>query len=295
MRKQPHPAAWIDKAVRVALAEDIGTGDVTSLALVPRSASARAEIISRSPCIVSGTLVAEQVFRTVDPFLKVKILVCDGCKAGKGVSVISVDGRMRSILTAERTALNFLQRMSGIATLTGRFVRACGGRVAILDTRKTAPGLRFADKYAVKCGGGTNHRMGLYDMGLIKDNHRRFLASGSGPGLDSAVRAFRAAYPGLPVEVEVESISELKNVLEAAPDWILLDNMKPALMRKCAAICDGRCKLEASGGITSANIDAVARTGVDAVSIGALTHSPAAADLSLEISVVKRGKGAGKE
>lgn len=282
-----HPLAGMDRIVRAAVEEDVGGGDVTSGSLIPRAAVAEAEMIAVGPCVISGLPVAARVFAVVDPRLAVSMAARDGERCRAGRVVMRVKGSMRSILTAERTALNFVQRMSGIATMTDRFVRKCAGRVRILDTRKTAPGLRLLDKYAVKCGGGTNHRMGLYDMALIKDNHRRLLCSGPEPGLDRAVKVFRKAHPGLPVEVEVETIPELESALKARPDWIMLDNMTPAMMRRCARICNGRCRLEASGGVTLVNIAAVSRTGVDAVSIGALTHSAPAADISLEVRSIR--------
>jgi nicotinate-nucleotide pyrophosphorylase (carboxylating) len=196
---------------------------------------------------------------------------------------MTVEGPVRGILTAERTALNFLQRMSGIATLTRRFVERAGPSVAILDTRKTTPTLRVLEKYAVLCGGGQNHRFGLYDRCLIKDNHRRLWRKGGAARLDQAVREARRRFPDREVEVEVENEAELRSALKAGPEWVLLDNMTPAQMKRCVRICDGRVLIEASGGITLKNVAQVAATGVDAISLGCLTHSAPAADLSLEI------------
>jgi nicotinate-nucleotide pyrophosphorylase (carboxylating) len=196
-----------------------------------------------------------------------------------------LSGNARSMLAAERTALNFLQRMSGIASLTRRFADAAGRHgVRILDTRKTTPTLRILEKHAVLCGGGDNHRFGLYDRVLVKDNHRKLWKRGPRPGLQHAVAAARENAPGVLIEVEIEDREDLEAVLGAAPDWILLDNMPLAEMRACVELCRGRCRVEASGGIDLDSIEAVAGTGVDAVSLGCLTHSAPAADLSLEIS-----------
>jgi nicotinate-nucleotide pyrophosphorylase (carboxylating) len=270
--------------VRKALDEDLGeAGDTTTLALVPEDGVAAARIVSRAGSVLSGVGVAALVFRTLDHGVACAPEARDGIVLAAGDVVMTLQGRARSILTGERTALNFLQRMSGIASLTRRFVESVAAHgTQILDTRKTMPGARVLDKYAVLCGGGANHRMGLYDRILIKDNHRAFWA-GVGAGLDGAVTAAREAYPGLVVEIEVESEEDLETVLRAAPDWVLLDNMPPARLRRCVEICAGRCKVEASGGITLENVADIAATGVDAVSLGCLTHSPSAADFSLEL------------
>jgi nicotinate-nucleotide pyrophosphorylase (carboxylating) len=271
--------------IREALREDIGAGDVTSLALVPASASVTAEIISRGNYLISGATVAKAVFLAVDGRLRCTTLIPDGRRAGPGQSIARIRGCARSILTAERTALNFAQRMTGIATLTGRFVEEVKPyRTMILDTRKTTPGLRALEKYAVLCGGGCNHRIGLHDRFLIKDNHRRLWRRGGKARLDEAVAVCRRRFPGLAVEVEVESARELESALKGRPEWVLLDNMSPAALKRCVALCRGRAKLEASGGIALANVRAVAASGVDAVSLGCLTHSAPAADLSLEIT-----------
>jgi nicotinate-nucleotide pyrophosphorylase (carboxylating) len=267
--------------IREALREDIGRGDVTSQAVVGQRVTTTACIVSRAPCALSGIRVAARVFRMVDRGLRVRILANDGRRVGAGECVLRVDGKARSILAAERVALNFLQRMTGIATLTRRFAdKARTYGVTILDTRKTTPTLRVLEKYAVLCGGGANHRMGLYDRILIKDNHRALWRKRG--TLEECVRAARERFPGMEVEVEVEGLSDLKSVLRARPDWVLLDNMPVARIRQCVRLCRRRCRVEASGGITLKNITAVARTGVDAVSVGALTHSAPAADFSLE-------------
>ena len=268
-----------------ALREDIGSGDATTIALVPEGAWVSASILARQVCVVSGTDVARAVFRKVDRRLKCITRIPDGGIAKANDAVMTIAGPARGILTAERTALNFIQRMSGIATLTRSFVEKVGKtRLRILDTRKTTPCLRVLEKYAVRCGGGENHRMGLYDRILIKDNHRRFWTGASDAAtLDAAVREARRQFPSLDVEVEVESESELRSVLKESPEWVLLDNMSPVQLRRCVRICAGRAKLEASGGITAATIADVAASGVDAVSLGCLTHSAPAVDLSLEI------------
>lgn len=271
--------------VRAALHEDLEGGpDVTTVALVPESSRTKAVIVAREDLVVAGADVARTVFERVDSGIHCSISVSDGVSAAEGDAVIRMEGPARGILTAERTALNLMQRMSGIATLTRSFVdRVAPYGVEILDTRKTTPGLRLLEKYAVRCGGGENHRMGLYDRVLIKDNHRRLLKKGSEAALDTAVLTARREFPGLPVEVEVESVEELQSALRASPEWILLDNMEPDRLAECAKICGGRSRLEASGGITMANVEAIAGTGIDAISLGCLTHSAPSVDLSLEL------------
>ena len=266
-----------------ALAEDVGPGDATTLALVDANASAAARIVARHPVVVSGMGVAAEVFRSADPALKVEILVPDGAEAAAGTALLRVQGPARALLTAERTALNLAQRMTGIATATECLVRIVADYgTLILDTRKTVPGLRRLDKYAVKCGGGTNHRIGLHDAILIKDNHLAFWRQKHKGTLVDAVRAARQAYPGLKIEIEVDTLEQLREALPGQPDWVLLDNMSPAQVAEAVAICGGACKTEASGGITKENVREYARAGVTAISIGALTHSPKAADLGLD-------------
>lgn len=270
--------------IGLALAEDLGgAGDATSIALVPEAARARAHILARQACVVAGSEVARRVFARVDPALVCRVRIADGDEAAAGAVLMEIEGPARGLLTAERTALNFMQRLTGIATQTRRFVeRAARYGVQILDTRKTTPGLRLLEKYAVRCGGGTNHRIGLFDRVLIKDNHRAFWAGREKRTLADAVRAARTRYPALAVEIEVESEAELRDALAAKPEWILLDNMTPEAMRRCVEIVGGACRLEASGGVTLDTVEALAATGVDAISVGALTHSVRAADLSLE-------------
>jgi nicotinate-nucleotide pyrophosphorylase (carboxylating) len=274
-------------AVKLALEEDVGTGDVTSLALVDPKARATGQIYSRVPCVVAGATVARAVLKAVDPRLKVTILKQDGETVKPEEPILIFEGKAQSILTAERTALNFMQRMCATATLTRKFVDATKRwKTQILDTRKTTPGLRVFEKYAVLCGGGSNHRMGLYDRVLMKDNHRRLWKGGNPDELDQAVIAARKAFPKIAVEVEVESIRECESALKAKPEWIMLDNMSCQDMKKCVKLCKGISLTEASGGITLDRAKEVAATGVTAISLGCLTHSAGSVDLTLEWKAV---------
>jgi nicotinate-nucleotide pyrophosphorylase (carboxylating) len=281
-------------AVKLALDEDLSSEkssqwcDATSEALVDPNAVATGEIFAKGTvCVVSGSTVAKAVFKAVDKNIKVKILKKDGCVVKPGEKILEFRGKARSILKAERTALNFMQRMCATATLTKNFVDATKRyKTLILDTRKTTPTLRVFEKYAVLCGGGTNHRVGMYDRVLMKDNHRRLWRGGDPDQLDQAVNAARKAFPKLEVEVEVESIRECMSALKAKPEWIMLDNMNIADMKKCVKLCKGISKTEASGGITLDRAREVAATGVTAISLGCLTHSAGSIDLSLEWSVL---------
>ena len=283
-------------AVLLALDEDMGSAscvrfsrrcDATSEALVDPKAKATGEIYARVPCVVSGATVAAAVLKAVDHSVKVQILKPDGSQVKPNETILQFTGRARSILAAERTALNFMQRMCATATLTRKFVDATKRwGTLILDTRKTTPGLRVFEKYAVLCGGGSNHRMGLYDRILMKDNHRRLWRGGSPDALDEAVLAARKAFPRLDVEVEVESLRECESALKAKPEWIMLDNMSCADMKKCVKMCRGISKTEASGGITLDRAKEVAATGVTAISLGCLTHSQGSIDLTLEWKAV---------
>jgi nicotinate-nucleotide pyrophosphorylase (carboxylating) len=269
--------------VRREIERDLGPGDATSEALIDPARAAVGRIVAREACRVSGVPAARLAFACLDPDVSFDERLRDGEDAAPGDVLAEVRCRARALLGAERTALNLLQRMSGIATATRAYAEiARPFGVDILDTRKTLPGMRALEKYAVRCGGGVNHRMGLFDMAMIKDNHRA-LAADAGRSLADAVRAVRAAAPGMPVEVEVETEDELGDALRAAPDWILLDNMAPDRMRVCVERIGGRCRVEASGGIDLHTLEAAARTGVDAISVGALTHSARAVDLSLEV------------
>ena len=273
-------------AIRLALDEDLGKPwcDATSVALVDPKAVATGEIYSKGTgCVVAGATVAAAVLKAVDPKIRVKILKKDGSVVKPHETILTFRGKARSILAAERTALNFMQRMCATATLTKKFVDATKRYgTLILDTRKTTPGLRVFEKYAVTCGGGTNHRFGMFDRVLMKDNHRRLWKGGDPDELDQAVVAARKRFPKLAVEVEVESLRECASALKARPEWIMLDNMSCADMRKCVKLCKGKVKTEASGGITLERAKEVAATGVTAISLGCLTHSAGSVDLSLE-------------
>jgi nicotinate-nucleotide pyrophosphorylase (carboxylating) len=264
--------------VRRALAEDLGWGDVTTEATVRAELRARGIIIAKSPCVIAGIDVATETFRQLDPALSVKVLRSDGDRCSPGDVVAEIRGAAAQMLTAERTALNLMQRMSGIATLTRRFVDAAAGRITILDTRKTTPTLRVLEKYAVRAGGGTNHRAGLDDGILIKDNHIRLAG-----GVVEAVRRMRAAGQEMPIEVEAQSLDQVDAAVEAQADIILLDNMSPPDLREAVRRIAGRAKTEISGGVTLERVPELAQTGADYVSVGALTHSAPAADLSFEL------------
>jgi nicotinate-nucleotide pyrophosphorylase (carboxylating) len=262
-----------------ALSEDIGTGDVTTNCLVPAESSATAKIIARQDGILSGLAVAQAVFLTLDGEMRFSSILSDGVKVGPEQVLIELAGSARAILTGERTALNLLGRMSGIATLTRQLVDAVKGTNAvILDTRKTAPGLRAIDKLAVRHGGGQNHRFGLHDMVLVKNNHIAHAGS-----LSNAVRMVRESTNALEIEVEARSIQELQEALALDVKRILLDNMSIAELRQAVALNAGRAKLEASGNVTLTSVREIAETGVDFISVGALTHSAKAFDVSLRL------------
>jgi len=272
--------------IDLALREDIGSGDITSEYFVDENDRASARVIAKERAIVAGTEVAAEVFRRVDSELGVETVQKDGTTVAGGTVVMEVRGRARPILTSERVALNFLQRLSGIATLTRQFVEAAGPHGAkILDTRKTTPGLRKFEKAAVAAGGGTNHRFGLYDMVLVKDNH--LLARNGFARLSVAIERVRKERPGFPIEVEADNLDQVRALLEVpGVEVILLDNMRGTQMREAVAIGKGKVKFEASGGINLRNVRQIAATGVDFVSIGALTHSAPAIDFSLELTHV---------
>ena len=273
--------------IEIALKEDIGEGDVTSAFFVPETVRVSARVVSREKAIIAGTETAAEVFRRVDPATQVEIIRGDGVEVGPNESVLEVRGFARSILQAERVALNFLQHLCGVATLTRQFVDAAANdQVKILDTRKTTPGLRELEKKAVLAGGGTNHRFGLDDMVLVKDNH--LLCQTDFVRFGEAVRQLRAERPDLRIEVEAEDLRQVRAILKVANvDLILLDNMRPAQLREAVAIGKPQnVKFEASGGVTLKNVRIIAATGVDFISIGALTHSVKAIDLSLEVANV---------
>jgi len=270
------PPETIAEQVRVALAEDVGPGDRTA-ALIPATAVATAHIISREPAVLSGRAWVDEVYRQLDPGVRIDWLVADGDRLAPDQLLCRVTGPARVLLTGERTALNFLQTLSGTATLARRWADAVAGTGArILDTRKTIPGLRLAQKYAVTCGGCHNHRIGLYDAVLIKENH--IAAAGS---VTAALRAAEAGAAGLEVEVEVETLEQLREALAAGARRILLDNFPLERLREAVAITAGRARLEASGGVTLETVRGIAETGVDDISVGALTKDVRAVDLSM--------------
>ena len=286
--------------VKYALSEDVGTGDVTTLNAVPSNVGARAAIVAKQPGVVSGIDIAAMTFREVDASLKFKSTVKDGQEVPAGAAIATVSGSAASVMTAERTALNFLMRLSGVATLTRAYVNAIAGTGAtILDTRKTTPGLRILEKYAVLCGGGQNHRLALWDMYLVKDNHIR-----AARGLTNAIDRIQRTRRDLLLEVEVESLDQLHEALRPEVDRILIDNQTPAVVKRCVeevdrwyaanppdhpGVRDGARRwpeVEVSGGLNLKSIRAYAETGVDYLSVGAITHSAPALDLGLEIEEV---------
>ena len=274
----PELPAEISQYISRALDEDIGSGDVTTDTIVPANALLHGRIVAKEDGVVAGVEIARQVMLTLDQRVNFLAQVKDGTNVTRGMVLADLDGPARALLTGERIALNFLGRMSGIATLTRKFVDAVSTtKAVILDTRKTAPGLRLTDKLAVRLGGGQNHRTGLFDMVLIKDNHIDFAGS-----ITAAVERVRASGTKLEIEVETRTLDNVREALALGVERILLDNMSSSTMREAVAICDGRAKLEASGNVTLDNVLEVAGTGVDYISVGALTHSPKVFDVSLE-------------
>lgn len=272
--------------IELALVEDIGPGDVTSLYFIPENRRARAFVAVRKAGVVSGVEVAAEVFATVDPDLIVETLIPDGSKVAEGALLIRVEGSARSILTAERTALNFLQRLSGVATMTARYVETVKGTNArILDTRKTTPGFRRLEKQAVIHGGGNNHRLGLFDRAMVKDNH--LVAEGGPAALQAAIYKLKAERPGVEVELEADNLDQVRSFLELdGVDHILLDNMTPDELREAVEARGEAHKpfFEASGGVTLQTLREIAKTGVDFISVGALTHSAPALDIGLDFT-----------
>lgn len=280
----------VKKVVKAALEEDLGQGDVTSIMLIPEGKTAKAEMVAKQSGVIAGTEVAKAAFELIDPSIKYSVRIPDGANVRKGAVIAEIEGLAASILSAERVALNFVQRLSGIATFTHQFVdRIHSFTVKILDTRKTTPGIRELEKYAVKVGGGTNHRMGLYDAILIKDNHIRIAG-----GIKEAVSmARKKAPPTMLIEVEVASLNQVKDALEAGANTIMLDNMNNFTMHRAVKMVrehnnkiqvpEAHIKTEASGGVNLKNVRGIAKTGVDYISVGALTHSAMPLDISLEI------------
>jgi nicotinate-nucleotide pyrophosphorylase (carboxylating) len=280
---EPLSAEDIRRAVASALAEDIGDGDVTTLAAVPETARATAVVRAREPLVVAGLALAEAAFRALATDVQVTHAAEDAQRVIEGKPLLEIAGPARALLSAERVALNFLQRLCGIATLTAQFVDAVKGTPAqILDTRKTTPGWRRLEKYAVACGGGRNHRFGLFDMVLIKDNHLAALKHESPNAIAAAVQRARAQYPNLKVEVEADTLDQVEQAVAAGADIILLDNMNLVQLRLAVQKIKGRALAEASGGVNLAGVRAIAETGVDFISVGALTHSARAVDIGLD-------------
>ncbi|HSE25347.1 MAG TPA: carboxylating nicotinate-nucleotide diphosphorylase [Pyrinomonadaceae bacterium] len=268
----------VDDSIRRALEEDVGTGDATTDSIVPVNASLRGHIVAKQSGVVAGLEVARRVFQQLSAEVTFDARVDEGAQVDTRTVLVDLDGPARALLTGERTALNFLGRMSGIATATRQYMDAVAGtKAVILDTRKTVPGLRETDKLAVRLGGGENHRIGLFDMVLIKDNHIDFAGS-----ITAAVQRVRENTSGLEIEVETRTLDDVREALELGVERILLDNMSLEMMREAVAITEGQAKLEASGNVTIENVRQVALTGVDYISVGALTHSVKVFDVSLE-------------
>ena len=276
-------AAEIRQAIRAALAEDIGSGDATTLAIVPATATAKAVMRAREPLVVAGLDFAEATFRELSAKVGVKKTSRDGRRVKAGAALLKISGPARAILTVERVALNFVQQLSGVATLTAQFVEAVRGtRARILDTRKTTPGWRRFEKYAVACGGGQNHRIGLFDMILIKDNHLAALRNEKPNAIAAAVARAREKFPKLKIEVEADTLKQVEQAVQAGADSVLLDNMDLKQLMAAVKIMKSGAKVEASGGVNLKTVRAIARTGVDSISVGALTHSARAMDIGLD-------------
>lgn len=275
---EPLDPALYREIVARALAEDVRDGDITTDATVPPALPARGVFLMKADCVLAGLEVAFETFRQVEPGVRCVARKHDGEACRSGEEIAEIAGTARALLVGERTALNFLQRLSGIATRARRFVDAAGGRITILDTRKTTPTLRVLEKYAVRAGGASNHRVGLFDAILIKDNHIRLAG-----GVPAAVAAARAHRPGLPVEIEAETLAQVDEALAAGAETILVDNMPTDRIREAVAKARGRARVEISGGVTLERIPELAATGADFVSVGALTHSAPAIDISFEI------------
>lgn len=279
-------AEEIQNAVAAALNEDIGSGDATTLATIPEEAQASALMRSRQPLVVAGLWFAEAAFRTAGGQVRLEPHVEDGARLSCGDSLLRVSGDARGLLSAERVALNFVQRLSGVATLTAAFVDAVKGTSArILDTRKTTPGWRRFEKYAVARGGGTNHRVGLFDMVMIKDNHLAALRDARPNAIVAGVRRAREKFPDLKVEVEADTLEQVEQAVAAGADFVLLDNMELDDLRRAVQLVGGRAKTEASGGVSLSTVRGVAETGVDFISVGGITHSAPAVDIGLDFEM----------
>lgn len=283
-RRVPEPTPQeVRRLVTAALAEDIRSGDATTLAIVPAESRASARMVAREPLVVSGMAFALAAFRALESDVVFHEVAHDGDRLPAGSCLVRIQGSSRTLLTAERVALNFVQRLSGVATATSRFVEAIAGTAArILDTRKTTPGWRALEKYAVACGGGLNHRQGLDDLILVKDNHLVALAEASPNPIAAAVSRARARYPYLKIEVEADTLDQVAHAVAAGADIVLLDNMTPAQLAAAVRLCAGRATTEASGGVRLDTVRSIAETGVDYISVGAITHSVRAIDIGLD-------------
>jgi nicotinate-nucleotide pyrophosphorylase (carboxylating) len=276
-------AVEIRRAVRAALAEDLGPGDATTLATVPKNARSVAVMRAREPLVVAGLAFGASAFQSLSPKVKIRKLVRDGQRVKIGQTLLEISGPSHALLGAERVALNFVQRLSGVATATAQFAKLVKGtRARILDTRKTTPGWRRFEKYAVACGGGTHYRIGLFDMVLIKDNHLVALRNEKPNAIAAAVSRARKAFPRLKVEVEADTLEQVAEAAEAGADIILLDNMTPGELRQAVKIVAGRAQTEASGGVNLKTVRVIAMSGVDFISVGAITHSARAVDIGLD-------------
>ena len=277
------PQELITRLVRAALAEDVGSGDVTTLATVPEHATARAAMMAREELVVCGLALAAAAFKEVSPEVLVQCFAQDGARLQRGEKLLEVSGPARALLTGERVALNLVQRLSGVATVAARFAEAVRGTNAvILDTRKTTPGWRELEKYAVRCGGARNHRAGLWDMVLIKDNHLAALREATPNAIAAAVQRARENFPELKVEVEADTLAQVAQAADAGADIILLDNMALEELREAVRVVGGRAQTEASGGVNLQTVRGIAETGVDFISVGAMTHSARAVDIGLD-------------
>ncbi len=281
-----HPIDWkrVDTLIDLALAEDLGeNGDITTKSVIPADLKAKAVLLAKQDLVLAGLPVAERLFHRISPELQFTAYVQDGDFCPKGMVLAEICGSAQALLTGERTALNFMQRLSGSATMAHKYQSLAGEKAEILDTRKTTPGWRNLEKYAVSVGGAHNHRIGLFDRVMIKDNHRELAGLEGAGGILRSVERARKMYPGYEVEVEIDSLTELQEALESGAEYILLDNMSNEQMAEAVRITAGRAKLEASGNITETRIPSIAETGVDFISSGALTHSVKSADISLDI------------
>lgn len=281
-----HPIDWkrVDILIDLALEEDLGeNGDITTDSVIDADLKAKAILLAKQDLVCAGLPVAERLFKRIDPEIGFKALVKDGDVLKKGDILAEMYGPARALLTGERTALNFIQRLSGSATMAHKYQALAGDKSWILDTRKTTPGWRNLEKYAVSVGGAHNHRIGLFDRVMIKDNHRELAGLEGAGGILRSVERARKMFPGFEVEVEIDSLSELNEALESKAEYILLDNMSNEMMAEAVRITNGRAKLEASGNVTETRVASIAETGVDFISSGALTHSVKAADISMDI------------